>query len=87
MTSRITCDAHDYFEIACMRRSQILVTTYSSKTYQGIAFDIEVIEGEEMLLIKSASTLHHVLLTDIKKLQGVGNKVVQHNFSQQWSQP
>ncbi|WP_082305596.1 MULTISPECIES: Rho-binding antiterminator [unclassified Pseudoalteromonas] len=27
MTENISCDAHDYFEIVCMRQSKIEVTT------------------------------------------------------------
>jgi hypothetical protein len=33
-----------------MRRSQILVTT--NDKYQGMAFDIDIIENKEVLLIK-----------------------------------
>ena len=51
MNKRISCDAHDYFEIVCMRRSQILVSTNSNEKYQGMAFDINVIEDKEVLLI------------------------------------
>ncbi|NQZ21494.1 MAG: hypothetical protein HRT53_05495 [Colwellia sp.] len=85
MTSRISCDAHDYFEIVCMRRSQILVTTYNNEKYQGMAFDINIIENKEVLLIKSSDSVHHLLLTKIKKLQAIDSKIAQHNFSMEWS--
>ena len=85
MTSRISCDAHDYFEIVCMRRSQILVTTNDNDKYQGMAFDINIIENKEVLLIKESDIVHHVLLTNIKKLHAINNKIAQHNFSVEWS--
>ena len=85
MTSRISCDAHDYFEIVCMRRSQILVTTNSNEKYQGIAFDIKVMENKEVLLIKEDYLVHYVLLTNIKKLQAIDSEIEQYNFSVQWS--
>jgi len=81
MTSRISCDTHDYFEIVCMRRSQVLVTTNDNDKYLGIAFDINIIEGIEVLLIKGTYIDHHVPLTMIKKLQGINNNIAQHNFS------
>jgi len=85
MTSRISCDAHDYFEIVCMRRSQILVTTSDNDKYQGMALYINIIENKEVLLIKGSNIVHHVLLTKINKLQAINNKIAQHNFSVKWS--
>lgn len=87
MTSRISCDAHDYFEIVCMRRSQILVTTHNNEKYQGIAFDISVIENKEMLQIKAHNVFNYILLTDIKTLHAIGNKIESHNFSVELSLP
>lgn len=84
MNKRISCDAHDYFEIVCMRRNQILVSTNSNEKYQGMAFDINVIEDKEVLLIKEDYIVHYVLLTKIKKLQAVDSKIEQHNFSVEW---
>jgi Rho-binding antiterminator len=84
MTSRIPCDAHDYFEIVCMRRSQILVTTSNNEKYQGMALDINIIENKEVLLIRGSNIVHHVLLTKINKLQAMNNNIAQHNFSVKW---
>ena len=33
MKNSISCDAHDYFEIVCMRRSLIKVTAKDNKIY------------------------------------------------------
>lgn len=33
MTENISCDAHDYFEIVCMRQSKIEVTTKKMKPF------------------------------------------------------
>ena len=84
MTSCISCDAHDYFEIVCMRRSQILVTTYNNEKHQGMAFDINIIENKEVLLINDGHIVHHVLLTKIKKLQAIDSNIAQNNFSVEW---
>ena len=85
MTSAISCHAHDYFEIICIRRSQVLVTTNNNKKYQGTAVDIRTIENNELLQLETPKIDHLVLLTDISKLQAVGNKIEQHNFSVEWS--
>ena len=84
MTNRISCDAHDYFEIVCMRRSQIVVTTDNNEIYNGVAHGISIIEHQEMLQIKAYNIVHDVLLTEIKQLQAIGNNIATHNFSIQW---
>ena len=80
MAKIITCDAHDYFEIVCMRRSQIKITTHSNKKYYGTAIDINKMNYQEVLKIQVNTQYEYVLLTDIKKLEAIGNKSAQHNF-------
>ena len=84
MANNISCDAHDYFEIICMRRSLIQVTNKDNKKYQGIAADIKRVKRQEYLQITEGITIHEVLLSDIKKLEALGNGIAEHNFSVTW---
>ncbi len=84
MKNNISCDAHDYFEIACMRRSQVKVTAKSNKKYSGIATNIKLINKQEYLLISDGMNTQQILLSDVKQLEAIGNSVSQHNFSITW---
>jgi Rho-binding antiterminator len=81
MANNISCEAHDYFEIVCMRRSLIEVTTKENKKYHGIATDIKLVEKQEYLNIIDGNEIRQVLLSDVKKLEALGNSATQHNFS------
>jgi len=83
MTKNISCDAHDYFEIVCMRRSQVKVTAKDNK-YYGKATDIKLVKKQEYLLINDGINTQQILLSDVKKLEAIGNSVAQHNFSITW---
>ena len=80
MANNISCEAHDYFEIVCMRRSLIEVTTKDNKKYHGIATDIKLVEKQEYLNIIDGNEIRQVLLSDVKKLEALGNSATQHNF-------
>jgi Rho-binding antiterminator len=80
MTNRIACDAHDYFEIVCMRRSLIIVTTHHNEVFQGTAENIIVKGNQELLQINDKGAIYLIALVDIKQLQAQGNHP-QHNFS------
>lgn len=84
MTSHIPCDAHDYFEIVCMRRSLIKVTTYNNQEYKGVPYSIDIIDRKEILKIETYQGSESIRLTDIIKLQAIGNKVTHHNFCVEW---
>mgnify|MGYP000538029160 CR=1 FL=1 len=84
MVKNISCQAHDYFEIVCMRRSLIKVTTKKNQQYHGVASDIELIEKQEYLNIIEGNDIRQVLLSNVKKLEAVGNSPEQHNFSMAW---
>lgn len=84
MTKNISCDAHDYFEIVCMRRSQIKVTAKDNKKYYGMATDIKLINKQEYLLISDGMNTQQILLSDVKQLEAIGNSITQHNFSMIW---
>lgn len=84
MTKHISCDAHDYFEIVCMRRSQIKVTAKDNKKYVGIAINIKLVEKQEYLLIGNTNNIQQILLSEVKQLEAIGNKVTEHNFLISW---
>jgi len=53
----ISCDLHDYIEIACMYRLPIELQLKDGVTQQGIAMDIaKNANGEECLLLSSDQT-------------------------------
>lgn len=84
MTKNISCDAHDYFEIVCMRRSQVRVTAKDNKKYSGIATDIKLVKKQEYLLISDGINTQQIRLSDVKQLEAIGNSLAQHNFSITW---
>jgi len=84
MTNKTSCDAHDYFEIVCMRQSKIKVMTQTNVTYSGIATDIIKVDNQEVLTVKVVDELEKIPLIEIKKLDAIGNKVISHNFSVEW---
>lgn len=84
MTNNISCDAHDYFEIVCLRRSQVKVTVKDNKKYYGMATDIRLVNKQEYLLISDDINTQQILLSDVKQLEAIGNNIAQHNFSITW---
>lgn len=84
MAKNISCEAHDYFEIVCMRRSLIKVTTKDNKIYHGIATDITLVEKQEYLQISDDIKTQQLLLSDVKTLEALGNNIAQHNFVITW---
>ena len=84
MAKNISCDAHDYFEIVCMRRSLIKVTSKDNKIYHGIATDIKLVEKQEYLQISDDIKTEQLLLSEVKTLEALGNIIAQHNFSITW---
>ena len=81
MARLISCDAHDYFEIVCMRRSFVRITTFNKRTYQGIASNISIENNQEMLEVLMESKNQYIYLTEIKKLEAINNPVKNHDFS------
>lgn len=81
MSKLISCDVHDYFEIVCMRKSQVTVTTKNGETTSGQASTISLTQDkQEQLLVTNNENTVAVKLTDIAKLTAHGNLVPQHNF-------
>ena len=71
----ISCDIHDYFEIACMRHSQVLITTHDGQEHLGIAKDLETKNKHEFLHLKveGCESVLKIDLLNIKTLQVEGD--------------
>lgn len=80
MKNRITCNDHDYFEMVCMRHSQVRITTADSY-FSGIAKDIKISKGEEFLVLDWHNSSQTINLTDITLLEAYGNANDSHNFA------
>ncbi len=84
MTQIISCDAHDHFEIVCMRRSNISVTTHSEQVFEGIATGIKIINKREFLCIEYNNQQVSVDLKTIKCLRAFNNLKAEDNFFVTW---
>ncbi|WP_343817110.1 Rho-binding antiterminator [Colwellia asteriadis] len=71
----ISCDAHNYFKIICMRRSPIKVTTKSNNIYYGIATVINVIEEQEYLAMNHNTQTQLILLSEVRQLEVLTNSI------------
>lgn len=77
--ANISCDLHDYFEIVCMRQSQVRIDTQGD-FFKGVAMDIVVKDNGENLLLKTEEGQRLIALTDIDKLESMDNAIDAHNF-------
>lgn len=77
----IACDIHDYFEIVCMRKSQLKLTLHNQQIIEGQALDIKVFDRIEYIQLKRGRQHHMVALTDIQLLSAINNTIESHNFS------
>ncbi len=84
MANNISCDAHDYFEIVCMRQSHVIVISKKHEKYTGIAAGIKLINKQEYLKIDNGINSELILLTEVKKLEARNNPIEQHNFTVIW---
>ena len=76
----ISCQAHDYVEIVCMRASKVHLLLYSGEQVMGVAEDIIRVGGIECLQLKTSAGIINVDLTTIKTLEARDNLVSAHNF-------
>lgn len=81
MTKRISCDLHDYFEIVCMRQSNILITIKGNVTYQGKAVDLKTLQGTELIEVQLADgEIKRINIAEVITLSACGNIPASHNF-------
>ena len=68
----LSCDQHDYIEIACLYQLDVKLQLKSGESLQGKALHLQYNEDrQECLLIKSESTVHEVLLNDLSLMQAL----------------
>lgn len=77
MTSRISCDLHDHFEIVCMRQSTVKVTTKNGTSFEGVANTISQQNQQEQLVLSCGTSIE---LTDVTTLEALNNPIPSHNF-------
>ena len=68
MAKLIKCDLHDYFEIACMRRSNISLELHSGQAIDGLASTLTTTQSKEFLLLKTDDGERQVDLMEIDVL-------------------
>ena len=82
MAKRISCSLYDYFEIVCMRNSEVVVSLKNKQQFSGIAKALIHENGTEFLsLMQSDQTLVNINLTDVTILSACNNAIKHHNFS------
>ncbi len=70
MTRQISCDLHDYVEVACMYGYQVRLILKNQSTMEGKAKDIVTdAEKHEFLLLETASGPQQIELITLDKLQ------------------
>ena len=73
MNKIISCDIHDHFEIACMRRAKVTITMHNDVLHSGTALDLETKNKREYLHLKTEKSVLKIDLLDIKTLQFSGD--------------
>ena len=82
MTQRINCDLHDYFEIVCMRQSNIRITIKGNVTYQGKAIDLKTHQGVELIDVQLVDgEVKRINIAEVITLSAYGNSPSSHNFN------
>lgn len=64
----ISCDLHDYLEIACLYRYRLKLTLTDQSTFEGVAADIATVEQREFLLLENKQQ-HRIDLMTLKTLE------------------
>lgn len=66
----ISCDLHDYIEIACMFRYPVRVTLKQGQVLEGVAVDTQRnAQREECLQLQQTNGLTLVVLTDMAVME------------------
>lgn len=69
MSKLISCEVHDYFEIACMRKEQVQIKRNDSeKPLEGTAIDIVVKDRQEFIVIDNKGERLSVNLNSIQSM-------------------
>jgi Rho-binding antiterminator len=70
MVIPISCNLHDYLEIACMYHYQVKIELRDNQLLEGKAIDIVITDGREYLVIENGQK-HHIELTHLLKLRPI----------------
>lgn len=65
----ISCERHDYIEIACLYGYQVRLKLTDGQSIEGKAVDIVTKDKREYLLIRHDKEQHSIDLTQLVKLQ------------------
>ncbi len=68
MTNPISCDLHDYLEIACMYKYLVKLDLKGGRSLEGKAIDIVTTEGREYLVIENGQR-HRIDVASLLKLK------------------
>ena len=70
MKKIISCNIHDHFEIACMRRSKIALTLHNGSVVEGQAIDLVTKDKNEFIYLKvQDQEVEQINLLEIKTLR------------------
>ena len=62
--SPIDCEDYDYLEIACMDRYDVELSS-KGEIVRGVALNLEVVKGEEFLILRSIDTPNSRIRIDL----------------------
>ncbi len=65
----ISCELHDFVEVACMYGYQVRLTLKNGQTIEGKAIDIVTSAEKRECLIIDGDTRQHIDLTELAKMQ------------------
>lgn len=68
-TSPISCDLHDYLEIACLYGYRVRLTLRDHQTLEGKAIDVLTSAEKREYLVIDAGQRQQIELSQLKKLQ------------------
>lgn len=75
----ITCEITDYFELVCVRHSNVTVRL-DNALYRGEAVDLITRSGQQLLLIDTKNGQVEIDLEDVIELIAEDNSLPSHNF-------
>lgn len=65
----ISCELHDFVEVACMYGYQVRLTLKNNQVIEGKAIDIITSSEKQECLVIEGDTRQHIDLTELAKMQ------------------
>lgn len=65
----ISCELHDFVEVACMYGYQVRLTLKNNQVIEGKAIDIVTSPEKQEYLVIEGDTRQHIDLTELAKMQ------------------